>query len=172
MLQLANDHSHQAHTIGPELTAAEAPERSEALATDGLDEPRTIIVGYDGSEPAKRALARAAFLAGPQTRVIVVAAAEPYPRSGITIPANRDPEEIRQRRRELDQARRDLSEAGILAETMLSRGRPADVLLEAAEDADLLIVGSRRLNRLERLVLGSVSSKVVHDAAGDVLVVR
>lgn len=172
MLQLANDHSHRARSIGPELTAAVPAERSKALATDGLDEPRTIIVGYDGSEPAKRALARAAVLAEPQTRIVVVAAAEPYPRSGITIPANRDPEEIRQRRRELDQARRYLSEAGILAETMLSRGRPADVLLEAAEDADLLIVGSRRLNRLERLVLGSVSSKVVQAATGDVLVVR
>lgn len=172
MLQLANDHSHRARSIGPELTAAVPGERSKALATDGLDEPRTIIVGYDGSEPAKRALARAAVLAEPQTRIVVVAAAEPYPRSGITIPANRDPEEIRQRRRELDQARRYLSEAGILAETMLSRGRPADVLLEAAEDADLLIVGSRRLNRLERLVLGSVSSKVVQAATGDVLVVR
>jgi nucleotide-binding universal stress UspA family protein len=55
---------------------------------------------------------------------------------------------------------------------MLLRGQPADVLLEAADDADLLIVGSRKLSRLERLVLGSVSSKVVHDAAGDVLVVR
>jgi nucleotide-binding universal stress UspA family protein len=172
VLQLAHDHSHQAHTIGPELTGAKATERSKASATDGLDEPRTIIVGYDGSEPAKRALARAAVLAGPLTRIIVVAAAEPSVRSGITIPANRDPQEIRQRRRELDEARRYLSEAGILAETMLSRGRPADVLLEASEDADLLIVGSRSLNRIERLVLGSVSSKVVHDAAGDVLVVR
>jgi nucleotide-binding universal stress UspA family protein len=172
VLQLANDHSHRADTIGPERTDAEAADRSPTVATNDLDEPRTIIVGYDGSEPAKRALARAVALAGPQTRISVVAAAEPYPRSGITIPANYDPLEIRQRRRELEDARLFLSDAGILAETMLLRGQPADVLLEAADDADLLIVGSRKLSRLERLVLGSVSSKVVHDAAGDVLVVR
>jgi nucleotide-binding universal stress UspA family protein len=135
-------------------------------------EPRTIIVGYDGSEPAKRALARAAAMADTDTRIIVAAAAEPYPRSGITIPVNRDAVELRERRDDLEQARRFLAAAGIRAETTRARGYAADVLLEAAEDADLLIVGSRRLSRLERLVLGSVSSKLVHNADCDVLVVR
>ena len=38
-------------------------------------------------------------------------------------------------------------------------------LVEAWTDADLIIVGSGRLNRLQRLLLGSVSAKVVRDAA-------
>lgn len=51
-----------------------------------------IVVGYDGSEAAKRGLERAAQIASDQSKVVVVAVAEPYPRSGISIPANRDQE--------------------------------------------------------------------------------
>jgi nucleotide-binding universal stress UspA family protein len=46
------------------------------------------------------------------------------------------------------------------------------VIINAAEDADLVIVGSRGLNKVQRLLMGSVSSKVVHRAPSDVLVVR
>ena len=103
---------------------------------------------------------------------MVVAAAEPYPRSGITIPANLDPAEIQRRRHDLDEARMFLSERGLRVETLQLRGDPAAMLIEAAIDADLAIVASRRLNRLQRLILGSVSSKVLQGAACDVLVVR
>jgi nucleotide-binding universal stress UspA family protein len=131
-----------------------------------------IVVGYDGSAAAKRALERAAELASDPSHVVVIAVAVPYPRSGITIPANRDPEEFRRRADDLDVARRFLSSRGILAETLQARGSPAEVLVDASKDADLVIVGSASLNRLQRLVLGSVSSQVVRDAACDVLVVR
>ena len=131
-----------------------------------------IVVGYDGSAAAKRALERAAALASDPSHVVVIAVAVPYPRSGITIPANRDPEEFRRRADDLDVARRFLSSRGILAETRQARGNPAEVLVDASKDADLVIVGSASLNRLQRLLLGSVSSQVVRDAACDVLVVR
>ena len=131
-----------------------------------------IVVGYDGSAAAKRALERAAELASDPSHVVVIAVAVPYPRSGITIPANRDPEEFRRRADDLDVARRFLSSRGILAETLQARGNPAEVLVDASKDADLVIVGSGSLNRFQRLVLGSVSSQVVRDAACDVLVVR
>jgi nucleotide-binding universal stress UspA family protein len=131
-----------------------------------------IVVGYDGSDASKRVLDRAAALANDQSNVVVIAVAEPYPRSGITIPANRDRDEIRKCEQDLDNARRMLSSRGIHAETLLARGDPAEQLLDASKDADLLIVGRARLPRLKRLVLGSVSSKVVRDAPCDVLVVR
>ena len=131
-----------------------------------------VVVGYDGSEPAKRALERTSALADDRTHIVVVAVAEPYPRSGVTIPANLDPAEARRRRHDLDEARALLSERGLSVETLQVRGDPARALVEAARDADLAIVGSRSLNRLQRLILGSVSSKVARDAASDVLVVR
>ena len=131
-----------------------------------------IVVGYDGSDAAKRALERVVAVAPDKSEVVVVAVAEPYPRSGITIPANLDPEENMRRREDLDEARSFLAKRGIQAETLQERGDPGEVLVEASKDADLVIVGSRGLDRLEQIVLGSVSSKVVHEAACDVLVVR
>jgi nucleotide-binding universal stress UspA family protein len=68
-------------------------------------------------------------------------------------------------------ANRD-SERGIQAETTEAQGDPGAVIVEAAENADLVIVGTRGLNPIQRILLGSVSSKVVHRADCDVLVVR
>jgi nucleotide-binding universal stress UspA family protein len=150
-----------------------APRGSEVDAPDGNGFGRArVVVGYDGSEPAKRALERAAALAEDRTDIVVVAVVEPYPHSGVTIPANFDPVEARRRRHDLDEARALLSERGLSVETLQEQGDPARALVEAARGADLTIVGSRSLNRLERLILGSVSSKVARDAASDVLVVR
>jgi nucleotide-binding universal stress UspA family protein len=140
--------------------AANEPDRSK------------IVIGYDGSESARRALENAAALAGDQTLLVVVSVAEPYPRSGITIPANLDRVERQRRLHHLDDARTFLSERGLHVETLQLRGDPEALLVKATADADLAVVGSRRLTRLQRLVLGSVSSKVVHNAACDVLVVR
>jgi hypothetical protein len=118
-----------------------------------------IVVGYDGSESARRALESAAALAGDQTLLVVVSVAEPYPRSGITIPANLDRVELQRRRRQLDEARTFLSERGVQVETLQLRGNPAAVLVEAAADADLAVfwepqvdsapAGGTRLRQLE-----------------------
>jgi len=48
--------------------------------------------------------------------------------------------------------------------------RPVKALVEAARDADLLVVGSRGLHGVK--ALGSVSERVAHDASCSVLVVR
>jgi nucleotide-binding universal stress UspA family protein len=131
-----------------------------------------IIVGYDGSDAAKRALDRAVTLAGDEGKIVVVAAAEAHARAGITEGARLDPSEIERRRKDLEAAKALLSERGIDVETMEAQGDPGDVIVESAKDADLVVVGSRGLNPLQRLLLGSVSSKVVHRAESDVLVVR
>jgi nucleotide-binding universal stress UspA family protein len=131
-----------------------------------------IVVGYDGSESAKRALERASSVATDQDQVIVVAAAESHARPAITEGSHLDPSEIQRRRNDLDEAQAVLSERGIEAETIAAQGDPGAVIVEAATDADLVIVGTRGLNPVQRILLGSVSSKVVHRAACDVLVVR
>ena len=131
-----------------------------------------IVVGYDGSDSAKRALERAAAMAGDGGQILVVAAAESHAHTGITEGARLDPSEIQRRRKDLEEARAFMSDRGISAEAIEAQGDPGDVIVEAAQDADLVIVGSRGLNPLKRLLLGSVSSKVVHRAESDVLVVR
>ncbi len=131
-----------------------------------------IVVGHDGSRSGMRALERAADVAGPQDQVVVVSAAEPRARTGITEGSHLDPSEVERRRADLQQAKSYLADRGVEAETIEAQGDPGSVILEAAEDADLVIVGNRGLNPVQRLLLGSVSSKVVHRAGCDVLVVR
>ena len=54
----------------------------------------------------------------------------------------------------------------------VAEGDAPDALMAAAEDADMLVLGRRRLGRLGRLVLGSVSSELVERAELPVTVVR
>jgi nucleotide-binding universal stress UspA family protein len=131
-----------------------------------------IVVGYDGSDSAKRALQRAADLAKEGDRIVVVASAEAHAASGPTGGAHRDPSEFQQRRGSLEEAEQFLSERGLDAELVEAQGDPGTAIVEAASETDLIVVGSRGLNPIQRILLGSVSSKVVHRAPCDVLVVR
>ncbi|EUJ18479.1 universal stress protein [Listeria grandensis] len=67
-------------------------------------------------------------------------------------------------------------EAGIKqVHTLLEIGNPKTLLardLPAKFDADVLICGATGLNRIEKIVLGSVSAHVLQHAICDVLVVR
>ncbi len=110
--------------------------------------PRRIVVGVDGSSGSRAALdvARAIHGADGDVAVRVVAA----------------------RGNDLD----DAALASLAAPFPVDR-RPqqaADALIEAAEDADLLVVGARGLSGARSL--GSVSERVAHRAPCSVLVVR
>jgi nucleotide-binding universal stress UspA family protein len=136
------------------------------------EERMRVVVGYDGSDSAKRALQRVVDFAGNPDRILVVAAAESHARTGIAKGSHLDPSEVEQRRGDLEEAQQFFSERGIEAEAVEAQGDPGAVIVEAAKDADLVVVGTRGLNPIERLLLGSVSSKVVHRAPCDVLIVR
>ena len=63
---------------------------------------------------------------------------------------------------------------GVSVSFLVWEGEPGPAIVELAhaEDADLVIVGSRGRNRVERFVLGSVSDHVVRHASCPVLIVR
>jgi nucleotide-binding universal stress UspA family protein len=75
---------------------------------------------------------------------------------------------------ELAQARAFLDQRGIQAEYQPAVGEPADTILEVAErdNADLIVVGTREPNVLERLLGQSVSQSVSRQAHCDVLIVH
>lgn len=131
-----------------------------------------IVVGFDGSDHAQRALQRAADMAGEADPVVVVTAVEPHARIGITEGAHLDPSGARLGHDAAETARAFLSDRGIEAEVVEGQGDPGTAILEVAKGADLIIVGTRGLNPMQRIVIGSVSSKIVHRAECDVLVVR
>jgi nucleotide-binding universal stress UspA family protein len=74
----------------------------------------------------------------------------------------------------LDDARARLTSAHprLRIETVLARDHPAEALLTASEDADMLVVGTRGRGGFAGLLLGSVSLKVAAHATCPVVVVR
>jgi nucleotide-binding universal stress UspA family protein len=135
-----------------------------------------IVVGYDGSEHAGRALERAAALAGSGGSLVIVSAAHLATLShDPTLGASAvDPVESEWARGNLDKARALLAEKSVEVKTVEGLGDPADALVRQAEaeGSDLIVVGTRGLNAAQRALMGSVSTKVVHHAPCDVLVVR
>jgi nucleotide-binding universal stress UspA family protein len=63
---------------------------------------------------------------------------------------------------------------GVTVAFLVWEGEPGPAIIEAAESerADLIVVGTRGRNRVERWVLGSVSDHVVRHAPCPVLIVR
>lgn len=70
--------------------------------------------------------------------------------------------------------RRVFSELGTPLTTKVVKGRPAQAIVEEAENwgADLIVLGSHGYGFWQRTFLGSVSSAVVHHAPCSVLIVR
>jgi nucleotide-binding universal stress UspA family protein len=133
---------------------------------------KTIVVGYDDSEPAKRALERATELAKALGGRLVVTSVSPaiVGRGGPIDPVD-SPDEHRQ---ELAEARSYLLEQGIPSEFDLAIGDPAEHIVKLAEHhlADLIVVGTNERNLLERLLGLSVSRGVERKAHRDVLIVH
>jgi nucleotide-binding universal stress UspA family protein len=132
-----------------------------------------LLFAYDGSEPARRALAYARHLdVDGAVRVISVAAAlVEAPHTEAYTDPTQDPAEAHKR---LEEARELLRAEGVEAETLLATGNPAAEIIAAAEQhgIELIVVGRRGQHALERFLLGSISERLVRHAPCDVLVVR
>jgi nucleotide-binding universal stress UspA family protein len=74
----------------------------------------------------------------------------------------------------VEQSVRKLVEAGFTAEPVCRFGRSAEEIMKAASKAhaDLIVMGTRGLSAIARVLLGSVSTRVVQRATCAVLVVR
>jgi nucleotide-binding universal stress UspA family protein len=131
---------------------------------------QTIVVGYDDSEPANRALDRATELIDDGGTLILVSAIHMLAGKGGM---GFDPIEKETFDQQLDAAKARLAEKGIAATTVEGMGDPARVITEQAKEAgaDLIVVGNGHKNLLERLLFGSVSDGVSHRTNCDVLVV-
>ncbi|MEX2613236.1 MAG: universal stress protein [Gaiellaceae bacterium] len=136
---------------------------------------KTIVLGYDDTVPAKHALERTAELARAfEANVVVVSVAPvlvPAPH-GIGPIDPTDPPELH--REELEHAKTLLGERGIEAEYQVALGDPAEMILDLAEarGADMIVVGSREVGLVQRLLGQSVSGAVQRRAHCDVLIVH
>ena len=66
------------------------------------------------------------------------------------------------------------NQKGLTIKTFLLQGNPASVILDynKKKKFDLVIMGSRGLGKFKELILGSVSSKIVHHSPCAVLLIR
>lgn len=137
-----------------------------------------VVVGDDGSRCAAHAVTRAAEEAvrrGVPLHVIRAWAFTTAPK-----PADLPPgvvaslTELEASTLEVERARVAdlLAGAEVTVEVHAVHARPAKALLEAAEGADLLVVGTRGLGGFSHLLLGSTAEQVVRHARCDVLVTR
>ena len=163
---------------------------------------KTILVGYDGSDAAERALQRAGGIAEAfSARLIVVSVSgSPYVPAPVSalepgaelvppavagpvapggtvplpepVPAPPEPEELA--RRQLERAKMSLAGRKLDNEYVVELGDPAERLLEVADqrDADLIVVGSREHGFLDRLLGRSVDESVARRSERDVLLVH
>lgn len=134
---------------------------------------KTIVVGYDETEPAERALARAAELARAFGAKLVVTSVAPVIHGrGIGPVDPVDPPELHGE--ELRHARALLEERGIQSEYDVALGDPARHIVRLAEErgADLIVVGTREPGLIERMLGLSVSGAVQRKAHCDVLIVH
>jgi nucleotide-binding universal stress UspA family protein len=134
-----------------------------------------IVVGFDGSQGAREALAWAveeAKLRG-ATIHVVNAWADPLgaPNEYASVfPIDDVRDEVqRMLQKEIDDV---VGGADVVVERETSYTSPALALVEAARDADLLVVGSRGRGGFAGLLLGSVSQQCAHHALCPLVVVR
>lgn len=134
---------------------------------------RRIVVGVDGSEASAGAI-RFAFQEAARRHVGVTAvhAARPTRQHpSLRVPADIVEHVDRQLFAETMDSKRILV-PGIDVKTKLVHSHPAQALLDEADGAELIVVGSRGRGGFTGMLLGSVSQAVLHHAACPVAVVH
>jgi nucleotide-binding universal stress UspA family protein len=142
-------------------------------------EPARVVVGLDDSEHARAALLTAVAQAGPLGARVDAVLAYEVPDYWDDLYAAMTPP-LRETREHAQERGEGIVRDVLGAEPVVRgavrvaamEGHPAHVLLEEAEGAHLLVVGSRSRNELEGVVLGSVALRCVMHAPCPVMVVH
>ena len=140
---------------------------------------RKILIATDGSKAAEKAVdfgVQIAGLSGAKVYAVYVIDTTPY----YSIPLDEvwSKEVYEQLETMGNEITSDVEKAakaaGLEAESLVLKGDPAERIIKFAEEqsVDMIVVGSHGIGGFERLVIGSVSEKVVRHAKVPVLVVR
>ncbi|MGC9307233.1 MAG: universal stress protein [Thermoplasmatota archaeon] len=137
-----------------------------------------IIAPIDGSEGAKKAARKAIYLAK-HLGVNVVAL---YVVDASLIAKIPSPEELgsfnidrfleKEGLAALDEVESMGMEEDVKVEKKMVEGIPDHEIIELAGKNDLIVMGSKGMTALDRILIGSVSEKVMHHADGPVMIVR
>jgi nucleotide-binding universal stress UspA family protein len=141
-----------------------------------------IVVGVDGSDHSRRSLRWAmqeAVLRHAPLTVITVRPDQVRPATTIywglrTSPENTQAEDLAAQKalqQTVDEVASEIGGTAPEVTVRVANGNPAEELVRASRDADLLVLGSRGIGGFGKLMLGSVSSQVTHHAECPVVIV-
>jgi nucleotide-binding universal stress UspA family protein len=140
-----------------------------------------MVVGTDGSDSAKEAVTKGVELARELGATLhLVRAYEPVPQGRLLEEqqqGHKDADWVVALREDvratLEEAAKEITEAGVDVDTHAREGDPADAILDLAEEqgAELIVVGNKGMSGAKRFLLGSVPNKISHHATCTVMIV-
>jgi nucleotide-binding universal stress UspA family protein len=155
-----------------------APVISEFAGRSEDDMPiQSILVAWDGSEPSRRALALAEDLAGQYgARLLLVTVLDPTPvPAGALVPLSPfpTPDDLERTRQELQQLTKELLARGRSIEAEVQVGPVAERIRELADryGVSLIVAGRSGKGAFARLLLGSVTTALLHTTTRPITVV-
>jgi nucleotide-binding universal stress UspA family protein len=137
-----------------------------------------ILVPVDGSDNSYKALEAALVLSeklGSNISVVNVMEQVPITHIESEKLLNELLEAYKKENQEILSKCSDIAhQKGITIKTVLLQGNPAPVILDYSkkENFDLVIMGSRGMGKFKELILGSVSSKIVHHSPCAIMIIR
>ncbi|MYL38675.1 universal stress protein [Halobacillus litoralis] len=137
---------------------------------------KNILIAADGSDHSIRTAERAAELAGLQmgARITIIYVVD-VDQSKTDVLTQGDKAMIDQKRKQrLEPIEESLRGRDVSYEVVIRHGEPGPTIVHYANDHDfdIVIIGSRGLNTLQEMVLGSVSHKVAKRAKCPVMIVK
>jgi len=138
------------------------------------DEVPRIVVGVDGFEPSTAALRWAIHQAKLTGAVVEAVTAWQIPAGSGLLPAADIPDYQDDARMVLTEAitQTSMLDTEVEVRPRVVEGRAGQVLVDAAEGAELLVVGCRGHSGLAEALLGSVSQHCAHHAPCPVVIIR
>ncbi|MDA8214838.1 MAG: universal stress protein [Nitrospiraceae bacterium] len=136
---------------------------------------KTILVAFDGSEFSRAALIESSNLAKRHGGKVIMVHAVYFDEEEFSLAPEQREKRFELGKKVCYQARETISsEFGIEVESLICEGEPPDVITDiaAGKKADLIAMGTYGRKGLKRLVMGSVTSKVIVNSPCDVLVVK
>lgn len=137
---------------------------------------KKILLAYDGSDNAYRAAEKAAYIAKTtEGAVITIVYVVNSSTSKGDVLHHSSKEEIQAKRKQrLNKVVGFLDNQGIAHEQEILYGEAPEKIVEFANTHafDLVVVGSRGLNGLQEMVLGSVSHKVAKRVKAPVMIIK
>lgn len=137
---------------------------------------KKIVLATDGSEHAKRAAEHAITIAkcSQDSKIDIVYVVDGEQSKSEVLSSWNSISASDKRKEKMQGIERLSKEAGVRYEIKILHGEPGPAIVEYTNknNFDLVVIGSRGLNALQELVLGSVSHKVAKRANCPVLIVK